>query len=109
VLHVPPCSVIITGIVIAPIEQYDNQIGCHITPAISGAGEIIEAWLGAVAICEYHWYLGEEASLRVTELGETSKEGIVVVGIIPRPYPTSAPVHCHATTVTALVLSITKT
>ena len=29
-----------------PIEEYGDQIGHHIVPAIDGAGEIVEAWLG---------------------------------------------------------------
>jgi hypothetical protein len=63
-----------------------------------GVGEIVEAWPGAVVILEYHWYPGEEASLWVAELGEATKEGIVVDEIIPRPRLASAPVHCHVTT-----------
>ena len=81
--YVLPHSVIVAGIIIAPIEQFYDQIGHHIVPVIDGVGEIIEAWLGAMVICEYHWYPGEEASLQVIELGEASKEGIVVVEIVP--------------------------
>ena len=61
--YVPPRNVIVAGIVIASIEQYGDQIGHHIVPAIGYAGEIIEVWLGVVVICEYYWYPGEEASL----------------------------------------------
>jgi hypothetical protein len=50
---------------------------------MGSAGEIVEAWLGAVVIHKYHWYPGEEASLRVAELGEATKEGVVVVQIVP--------------------------
>jgi len=46
---------------------------------------------------EYHWYLGEKASLWVTKLGQARKEGIVVADIVP-PQPTSALVECHAPT-----------
>ena len=38
-------------------------------PAIGGTGEIVEAWLGATLFHEYGLYLGEEASLRVVDLG----------------------------------------
>jgi hypothetical protein len=96
--YVSPCSVVVAGIVIAPIEQYGDQIGHHIVPAIGYTGEIIEAWLGAVVIYEYHWYASEEASLWVAKLGEAGKEGIVVVEIVPRPHPVFALVHCHAMT-----------
>ena len=61
--HVPPCSVIIVGITIMPIEQYGNQIGHQIVPAIGGVGEIVEAWLGPMGFLKYHWYPSEEASL----------------------------------------------
>ena len=93
--HVPPHSVIIVGIAIVPIEQYGDQIGHQIVPAISDTGEIIKAWLGPMGFLEYHWYPGEEASLRVAELGQARKEGVVVVDIVP-PQPTSALVQCHA-------------
>jgi hypothetical protein len=65
---------------------------------ISGIGEIIEAWVGAVVISEYHWYPSEEANLCVAELGEASKEGVVVVKIVPRHQLMSAPVHYHMMT-----------
>ena len=61
--HVPPRSVIVVGIVIVPIEQYGDQIGRQIVPAIGGTGDIIEAWLGPMGFLEYYWYPGEEASL----------------------------------------------
>jgi len=51
------------GIAIVPTEQYGDQIGHQIVPAIDGAGEIVEAWLGPMGFLEYHWYSGEEASL----------------------------------------------
>ena len=41
--YVPPRSVVIASIAIVPIEEYGNQIGRHIVPAIGGIGEIIEA------------------------------------------------------------------
>ena len=47
-------------------------------PAIDSKGEIIKAWLGAMLFCEYGLYPGEEASLRVAELGQVSKEGELV-------------------------------
>jgi len=46
--YVPPRSVVIAGIAIVPIEEYGDQISRHIVRAIGGAGEIVEAWLGAV-------------------------------------------------------------
>jgi len=58
-------------------------------PAISSASETVEAWLGPVVFLEYDWYPGEEASRWVAELGQASKEGIVVAEIVP-PQPTSA-------------------
>ena len=58
------------GIAIVTIEQYGDQISRQIVPAIGGIGKIIEAWLGPVGFLEYHWYPNEEASLRVTELGQ---------------------------------------
>ena len=54
-------------------------------PAISSVGEIIKAWLGAVLFHEYGLYPDEEASLWVTDLGQASKEGFIVDGVIPRP------------------------
>ena len=66
-------------------------------PAISGPSEIIKAWLGTVVFLEYDLYPGEEASLRVAELGQASKEGIVVTEIIPPP-TVFASVKCHAPT-----------
>ena len=66
-----------------PIEQYGDQIGHQIVPTIGGAGEIIEAWLGAALFHEYDLYPNEEASLWVTELGQARKEGIVVTDIVP--------------------------
>ena len=57
-------------------------------PAIGGAGEIIEAWLGAVLFHEYSLYPSEEASLWVAYLGQASKEVFIVNGVIPRR-PTS--------------------
>ena len=57
------------GIAIVPIEQYGDQIGHHIVPAISDAGETIEAWSGPVVFLEYDWYPNEEASHWVAELG----------------------------------------
>ena len=68
-----------------PIEQYGNQIGRQILPAIGGAGEIIEAWPGPLGFLEYHWHLGEEASLWVADLGQASKEGVVVDEVSPCP------------------------
>jgi hypothetical protein len=38
-------------------------------------------------------YLGEEASFRVADLGQASKEGVVVNGVGPRP-PASKPIQC---------------
>ena len=61
--NVPPRSVIVAGIAIVPIEQYGDQIGRQIVPAIGGAGEIVEAWPGPVGFLKYHWYPSEEASL----------------------------------------------
>ena len=54
-------------------------------PAIGDAGEIIEAWLEALLFHEYGLYPSEEASLWVTDLGQASKEGVVVNGVSPRP------------------------
>jgi hypothetical protein len=51
--HVPPCSVVIVGIAIVPIEQYGDQIGCQIVPAIGGVGEIIKAWLRPVSFLKH--------------------------------------------------------
>jgi hypothetical protein len=50
-----------------PIEEYGDQIGRHIGPAIGGAGLIVEAWLGAMVFREYGLYLGEQARLRVAD------------------------------------------
>jgi hypothetical protein len=61
-------------------------------PAIGGADEIIEAWLGAMVFLEQDWYLGAQASLWVAELGQDRKEGVVVVEIIPRCCPMTGPV-----------------
>jgi hypothetical protein len=61
-----------------PIEEYGDQIGRHIVPAISGAGEIVEAWPEAVVFHEYGLYSDEHASLWVAKLGQPSKEGEVV-------------------------------
>ena len=47
----------------------------------------------AMLFHEYDLYPGEEASLRVADLGQASKEGIVVDGIGPCP-PVSEPIHC---------------
>ena len=49
---------------------------------ISGAGEIVEAWPGAILFHEYGLYPGEEASLQVVNLGHASKKGFVVDGVI---------------------------
>ena len=81
--HVPPRSVIIEGIAIVPIEQYGDQIGHQIMPAISDTSEIVEAWSGPMVFLEYNWYPGEEASLWVVELGQASKESFIVVEIVP--------------------------
>ena len=54
-------------------------------PPISGVGEIIEAWRGAMIFHEYGLYPGVEASLWVANLGQASKEGFVVDGVMPRP------------------------
>ena len=80
--YVPPRSVVIAGIAIVPIEEYGDQIGRHIVPAISGVGEIVEAWPGAVVFCEYGLYPGEQASLWVADLGQPSMEGEVVDEVI---------------------------
>ena len=53
--QVLPRSVIVAGIAIVPIEQYGDQIGRQIVPAIGSAGEIVEAWPGPVGFLEYHW------------------------------------------------------
>ena len=66
-------------------------------PTISGAGEIVEAWLGAMLFHEYGLYPGEEASLQVADLGQASKEGFVVDWVVPRP-PASEPIQCHTPT-----------
>ena len=50
-------------------------------PAIGGACEIIEAWLGATLFYEYGLYPSEEASLRVVDLGQANKERLVVDGV----------------------------
>jgi hypothetical protein len=60
-------------------------------PAISGTGEIIEAWLEALLFHEYGLHPSEEASLQVVDMGQASKEGIVVDRVSPRP-PTSKPI-----------------
>ena len=52
-------------------------------PAIGGSGENVEAWPKALLFHEYSLYLGEEASLRVAKLGQASKEGFIVDGVIP--------------------------
>ena len=80
-----------------PIEQYGDQIGHQILLAISGVGEIIEAWLGAMLFHEYGLYPGEEASLWVTDLGQASKEGFVVDGVVSCP-PASEPIQCQTPT-----------
>ena len=54
-------------------------------PAISDAIEIIEAWLGAMLFHEYSLYPSKEASLWVANLGQASKEGIVVDVVGPHP------------------------
>ena len=54
-------------------------------PTISGAGEIVEAWPGAMLFHEYSLYPGEEASLWVADLGQASKEGVVVDEVGPCP------------------------
>jgi len=54
-------------------------------PAISDVDEIVEAWPGAVLFHEYGLYLDEEASLWVADLGQASKKGSVVDGVVPRP------------------------
>jgi hypothetical protein len=51
-------------------------------PAISGVGEIVKAWLGAVVFREYGLYPNEQVSLRVIELGQPSKEGEVVDEVV---------------------------
>jgi len=43
-----------------PIEEYGDQIGHNIVLAIGGAGEIVEAWLGAVVFYEYSLYPSEQ-------------------------------------------------
>ena len=73
-----------------PIEQYGDHIGHQIVPTIGGAGEIIEAWLGAALFHEYDLYPGEEASLRVANLGQARKEGVVFDGVGPRLTRSSA-------------------
>ena len=45
-----------------------------------GVTEIIEAWPGAVLFPKYGLYPGEEAILRVADLGQASKEGFVIDG-----------------------------
>jgi len=77
-----PRSVIVVDIAIVPIEEYGDQIGRHIVPAIGGVGEIVEAWPGAVVFHEYGLYPGEQASLRIVNLGQPSKEGKVVYMVI---------------------------
>ena len=57
---------------------------------IGGAGGIIKAWLGAMLFHEYSLYPGEEESLRVAYLGQASKEGFVVDGVVPRLNRSSA-------------------
>ena len=59
-------------------------------PTISGVGEIVEAWAGAVLFHEYDLHPGEEASLWVAYLGQASKEGFVVDGVVPRLNRSSA-------------------
>jgi hypothetical protein len=95
--YVPPRSVVIAGIAIVPIEQYGNKIGCQVMLAISGADEIVEACLATVLFHEFGLYLSEEASLRVAYLGQASKEGFIVDGVIPCP-PTSEPIQCQMLT-----------
>jgi len=80
-----------------PIEQYGDQIGCQIMPAIGGVGEIIEAWLGATLYHEYGLYPDEEPSLQVANLGQASKEGVVVDGVSPC-LPPSDPIQCQTLT-----------
>ena len=60
-------------------------------PTISGIGEI-EAWLGATLFHEYGLYPGEEASLRIDDLGQASKEGFVVNGVVPHPPQCQTPI-----------------
>ena len=54
-------------------------------PTISSAGGIVEAWLEATLFYEYGLYPGEETSLRVTDLGQASKDSIIVDRVGPRP------------------------
>jgi hypothetical protein len=65
-----------------PIDEYGDQIGHHIMPAIGGVGKVIEAWPGAVIFHEQGLYPSEEASLRVADLGQLSKVGKVVDAIV---------------------------
>jgi hypothetical protein len=51
-------------------------------PAIGGVGEMVKAWLGAVVFCEYGLYPGEQASLWVVDVGQSSKEGEVVDEVV---------------------------
>ena len=66
-------------------------------PTISGVGEIVEAWAGAVLFHEYDLYPSEEASLRVAYLGQASKEAFVVDEVVPCP-PASEPIQCQTPT-----------
>ena len=54
-------------------------------PTMGSMGEIIEAWPGAMLFLEYGLYPGEETSLRVTDLGQASKDSIIVDRVGPRP------------------------
>ena len=59
-------------------------------PAMTGASETIEVGPRAMLFHKYGLYPGEEASLWVTDLGQASKEGFVVDGVVSRP-PVSEP------------------
>jgi hypothetical protein len=76
-----------------PIEEYGDQIGRHIVPAIGGVGEIVEAWWGAMVFHKYGLYPSEQASLWVAKLGQPSKEGEVVDSVIQQTGSTL--IHCH--------------
>ena len=62
-------------------------------PAIGGVGKIIEAWPGVVLFHEYVLYPYEEVSLQVADLGQASKDGFIVDGVVPRP-PTFELILC---------------
>ena len=54
-------------------------------PAIGYAGEVVEARPEVVLFYEYGLYSGEQASFRVVDLGQSSKEGEVVDKVVLRP------------------------